>query len=133
MQNAQARNRGQKLIGSLSAIIDTLKHVNCANKRIKGNITILNHPDLYHKHYYLNEKMSDGVECVAYFDGCNRKKALEKLVNWGLEVWMNNKKAEQIELDNRNDAMHVKRELTVFYKKLSRFAKSHNQDISKII
>jgi len=90
-------------------------------------------PDAYHKHFYFNKQLCDGIELVAIIEQSSKKDAAELLMKAGLSSYMGGKITDYIE--ERTKALQENRPMKTyrFITMLRRWAKSRGYDISKFI
>jgi hypothetical protein len=99
----------------------------------KGNVTRLNHKDLYFKQYYLPENLCKGVDMIARIEQTSKIRAVAKLVEMGISSYMHQKIALQVELDNEARARNEKAKRSRFAFILRKIARQNGYDISKFI
>jgi hypothetical protein len=113
----------RSLTRSIMALFGTDKTVN-AHKL---------YPDKYNKHYYFSKPLCDGIEFVAYYERCSKKRAAELLIQAGFSSYMGEKITEYIEADRlaREHGQKIARNRFVFL--LRKYAREKGMDISKFI
>jgi hypothetical protein len=115
-------SRARSITRSTMRLFSTEKGVN-PNKR---------YPSQYDDHYYLNEKLCDGIEQVAKIERMSKKEAVEMLATRGFSSYMGDKTKEQIQIDNTARELNQKIRTTRFILQLRRFARESGADTSKL-
>ena len=52
------------------------------------NVTLLNHRDIYYKHYYFPRNLCDLIDIVSRMDSISKKTAAEKMMRAGFSKWI---------------------------------------------
>ncbi|OGO30992.1 MAG: hypothetical protein A2Z29_01210 [Chloroflexi bacterium RBG_16_56_11] len=100
-----------------------------AKKRI---ITFERHPDEYYGNYWINKKISDGIELVASIENTTKKHAAEELIAAGLSKYMGAKITEWIQAERAAAERNEKAKRNRFIREVIRFARLKVMDLKKI-
>ena len=98
----------------------------------KRNVTIEGHPELYYKHYWINKRLSDGIEFIAEVEGTTRKNAIEQLIEAGLKDYMGKNIRNFLEDMRATEARNEQIQRTRFIRHLIRFGRRNGEDLSKL-
>jgi hypothetical protein len=99
----------------------------------KPNITFLMHKDAYYKAYWLDQKLSEGVELVAKIENLTKKDAASMLIQRGLSSYMGDKLTEHIKNEQLAREQNTEVPKTRFIQIIRRYAKEKGLKIKDIL
>ncbi|MBN1366527.1 MAG: hypothetical protein JW967_01190 [Dehalococcoidales bacterium] len=90
------------------------------------------YPNEYCKHYYFNNRLSDGIELVAKIERTSKKAAAEHIMELGFSSYMGGMIKRQIKINKTAREMNMKLMPTRFVREIRKFANARGMDVSKI-